>query len=370
MKIRFFHCTIFMAAFYATALFAYERGMEHPRQQEIITLSSPLLAIEIMPESAGRISSIKLPAPYGELLAPSRISDIEETPLFRYAKDNMNGIFELFWENKLNGNSRMPVQEKTDSYLVLDGRFYGNIQLDLKRQITLIPDALEIRIQSTFTNRSGKMWKLRPWIHLVGMPPSIPQIPQQPGTHYRPGFGIVGNASRPELFTFNKNNNFLPPGANYLGVKLAGKKVVWALMLPERTLQNDGIFYSWGDGNRGGIQTSEIIWPEFQLQNDESATINYSILIFTGLEQLNGIISKTGIEIRENKLIASFAANEPERIITFFYKNADGSENPVTIRIAPGQAGTQQEITMPWNTRPIEITWQIGNGEKQALFFP
>jgi hypothetical protein len=146
--------------------------------------------------------------------------------------------------------------------------------------------------------------------------------------------------------------------------------VVWALILPENTLQNDGIFYSWGDGNRGGMQTSEVIWPEFQLQNDESATINYSIMIFPGLEQLNGIIGKTGIEINGNQLLVSFAADEPERIVTFFYKNADGSENSAAIKIAPGRAGTQQVIAMPWSTRPVEITWQTGNGEKQTLFFP
>ncbi|MBE6365866.1 MAG: hypothetical protein E7053_09015 [Lentisphaerae bacterium] len=370
MKIRFFHCAAFMATICATTLSAYERGVEHPRRQEIILLASPRLAIEIMPESAGRISSIKLPAPYGELLAPSRVSEIEETPLFRYPKDNMNGIFELFWENRINGSNPMRVVAQTQNSLTMECRFYGNILLDLTRQITLVPDALEIRVQSTFTNRSGKVWKLRPWIHLVGTAPSSPQIPQQPGTHRRPGFGIVGNAPAPKLFTFNKNNNFLPPGANWLGVKLNGKKIVWALTLPEKTLQNDGIFYSWGDGNRGGIQTSEVIWPEFQLPNDGSATINYSILIFPGLEQLNGIIGKTGIEIKDGKLTASFAADEAERIITFFYKTADGSENSATVKLPSGKAGSIQVLSVPWNDRIIEAAWQIGQSPKQPLFLP
>ena len=130
------------------------------------------------------------------------------------------------------------------------------------------------------------------------------------------------------------------------------------------------IFYSWGDGNRGGIQTSEVIWPEFQLPNDGSATINYSILIFPGLEQLNGIIGKTGIEIKDGKLTASFAADEAERIITFFYKTADGSENSATVKLPSGKAGSIQVLSMPWNDRIIEAAWQIGQSPKQPLFLP
>lgn len=349
---------------------AYERGVEYPYQQEMIRLASPFFAIEIMPQSAGRISSVKLPPPYGELLAPSEISVVEETPLFRYPKDNMNGIFELFWGEKLNGSNPMQIQEKTPYSVTLESRFYGNLLLDLRRKISICPDALEIRVQSIFTNRSGKSWKLRPWIHLVGTHPSSPQIPQQPGTHRRPGFGIVGDASVPKLFTFNKNNNFIPPGADWIGTRLNGKKVVWALILPENTLQNDGIFYSWGDGKDNGIQTSEIIWPEFQLPDNSFAAINYTILIFPGLEQLNGIIGKTGIEIRNGKLIMSFAADEPERVVTISYKNSDGSKNSATIRIPSGRAGSQRIIPMPWQNIPLEATWQNGNSPAKALFFP
>ena len=76
------------------------------------------------------------------------------------------------------------------------------------------------------------------------------------------------------------------------------------------------------------------------------------------------------IEIKDGKLTASFAADEAERIITFFYKTADGSENSATVKLPSGKAGSIQVLSMPWNDRIIEAAWQIGQSPKQPLFLP
>lgn len=345
-----------LLTFTTPALSAYERTVSRTVNGKEMKIANKFLALTILPERSGRISSIRVKDRNMELLTPAKVSSVEETPLFFYMTDNMNGIYELFWSKKINGTVGMSCTEIKADKITLDGNFYGNDEIKLYREISLTPDALEINIHTVFTNIADKPAVWTPWVHLVGTPISGAQIPCAPGKHHRAGFGNIGSSELPKLFTFSKFNNYLVPGANWIGVRCKGKNLVWALTLPAGTLDKEGVFYSWGNGKVDGIQSSEVVWPKFNLAPKASGTIDYSFLIFPGLDSLNGIWGHTGVSLMEKngKAVLTFSASRKEaaRQGNLHWQDDNGKMMIHPFKLPELAAGQSHQIILPLKKLP------------------
>ena len=349
---------------------AFERGRKIDVNGREITIGNDRLSLTMLPERSGRITSLYLTGKKLELLTPGKVTAVEETPLFSYTTDNMMGIYELIWGAKINGTVGMKCTAAANK-AVFDGKFYGNIEIDLFREVTIVPDAFELQFKTTITNKAKTPQKIAPWLHLVGNPRSFPQIPQAAGTQRREGFGNIGKNAVPQLFTFGKHNNYLLPGANWIGIVLHGKSVAWALRLPQGTLDKEGVFYSWGDGKVGGIQTSEVVWPKYPLKPQEKFTFTYSIEIFPGLNGLNAIIGHTGmaLEVKNGKLMLKFAASAKEaaRKAVLECKSKEGKVTTFDLAIPALDAGKCIEI--PVNADALPRSAVIRTGGKTYTVF-
>ena len=367
---RLFQFITILSLFAAFTVNAYERGQNKETNGKEVSISNSHLSVTMLPERSGRITSLYLTGKKLELITPGKVTAVEETPLFSYTTDNMMGIYELIWGAKINGTVGMSCTAAANK-AAFDGKFYGNIEIDLYREVTIVPDAFELQFKTAITNKAKTPQKIAPWLHLVGDHRSFPQIPQAAGTQRREGFGNIGKSSTPQLFTFGKHNNYLLPGTNWIGVVRHGKDVAWALRLPENTLAKEGVFYSWGDGKVGGIQTSEVVWPKYPLDPQEKFTFTYSIEIFPGLNGLNAIIGHTGValEVKNGKLVMKFAASTKEaaRKAVLECKSKDGKVTAFDLAIPALDAGKCVEIPVNTNTLPYSAVIRTG-GKTYTVF--
>ena len=351
---------------------AYERGKTVDINGSKVIIKNANLSATILPERAGRITSLYLNGKQLELLTPCKVTAVEETPLFSYSTDNMMGIYELIWGQKINGTVSMKCTAKADNAL-LEGKFYGNIELDLQREITLVPDTFEMLIKCVITNTAKTPQKIAPWIHLVGTPVSTAIIPQSAGPVRRTGFGSVGKSPVPSLATFGKHNNYLPPGADWAAVKFAEKSVVWVIRLPEGTLDKEGVFYSWGDGKVNGIQTTEVVWPAKMIAPMEKLSVSYSIAVFDGLDSVNTVFGSTGAEfaLKDGKLVLKFCASAGEnaRKAVLTCKDKAGTETQYAFDIPALKAGKCAEVTLPAKELPYTAKIKIDGKKEYTVFF-
>ncbi|MBO7329160.1 MAG: hypothetical protein J6W00_10370 [Lentisphaeria bacterium] len=368
---KYFHIFLALSLFASFSASAYERGKTRNVNGKEITLKNKCISMIILPERAGRISSLSLTDKNLELLTPGKVSVVEETPLFSYSSDNMMGVYELIWRAKINGTVGMEYTVNANK-ITFTGKFYGNTEVDLTREVTLVPDALAIEVKSTFTNTAKTDQSLAPWIHLVGAPLTSASLPLAPGTHRRDGFGLIGKNSIPKLFTFGKHNNYLPPGDNWVALRRVGKNVVWALRLPEGTLDKEGVFYSWGNGK--DIQSAEVIWPKHALKPQGKFTINYSLEIFDGLDTINALWGNTGLSLtmKDGKAVLNFVASrkEPARkgVLEWKTGSKDSGKYPFAIpALAPGKSA---EVILPLKAIPeTALIRESSTGKTITLFF-
>lgn len=364
---------IFALFLFAAPVSAYERGTSSVVNGKEIKTANKFLSLTFLPERSGRISSIILKNSNLELLTPTIVSKITETPLFSFVNDNMNGIYELIWGKKINGAIGVEYLQK-DNKICFKGNFYGALEFNIDREVTLIPDALAIEIKAVFTNTAKTAQTLAPWVHLVGTPVSAPQIPCAPGYQRRSGFGKVGFSDIPELFTFKKDNNFLLPGDNWMAVKQIGKNVVWVLRVPAGTLDKEGVYYSWGDGKVNGVQSTEIIWPSKTIAPGQTMDISYCLEIFPGLDSINAMWGNSGVSltVKAGKVVMKFAASrqEPARKAAFEWKNPGKDAGVFRFDIPALAPGESAEITLPLTELPrTAILRDRESGKTATVFF-
>ena len=348
---------------------AFERGRKIDVNGKEITIGNDRLSITVLPERAGRISSIFLKEGKIELLDPSKVSAVMETPLFSYTSDNMKGIYELLWKKKLNGTVGVDCTV-ANGKIIADGKYYGNVEVDLLREISLVPDALALEVKATFSNITASESEITPWIHIIGMPESTALIPLAAAPVHREGFGVLGKFPVPSLFTHGKHNNYLPPGTNWIAVKYTSKNLVWILRLPEGTLDKDGIFYSYGNGK--GLQTSEVIWPKSIVKPQGKVAISYTIEIFPEMDNLNAVCGNTAVSfaLKDGKLALKFCASRKEnaRKAVLICKDKAGTETQYAFNIPALAAGKGAQVTLPANAMPYTAKIII-DGKEYTVFF-
>ena len=278
-------------------VFAYQRNQEIYSSYNKVILKNSFLELTFAPEQLGRLASAKLLKNNVELTDDFKILRYQETPLFYLDTNNFQGIRELFWRQDVSGVSPMKVVKKTDNTITLTSPSYGGTNLAAQKTITLNPQELIVNFNTIFTNVGNKTEKISIWLNLQGSPPALPIIPIL-GKGKVPSRGEVNLYYRPFIFTGATGNSYLPPADSWAGFRLVGRKTSWVMEC--KALKTNGSqFYSWGNvDNRAPIRTVEPILPEFSLKPNETSTpINYRVLVFPGLENINALCNTTAAQL-------------------------------------------------------------------------
>ena len=264
---------------------------------EAAALENRYLALEFLPESMGRISSIRYRPSGKELLSPYKAVILRGNPLFEPVRDNGCGIRELLWGVTMTGAS-IPVatESQTRESITFSSGYYGNTNFGLKRHVRLLPDSLIIETSLEIRNNGGTPASYSVWLNLL---PATPAVPVIPAAAKRPARGRGARWVPPcaTIFSGLPGEASVSPAQCWAGAVLEGGSLVWACEAPSAEFEPDGFFYSWqGNTQSGKVCTFEPVFGSRRLPPGGTQRHDYRILVFPGLSGLRTVLGDCGVD--------------------------------------------------------------------------
>lgn len=351
----------------------YERNVETFSSYRRVTMENPFLLLTFAPDQLGRLASVRLKEKGTELTGEFKLSRYTETPLFYLDSDNFHGIRELFWRRSLSGISPMKEKITAKGKIFFTTPGYGGSNVGLNRTVTLHPEGLWAEFESVLVNNGKSVEKIAVWLNLQGAPPAVPVIPAA-GSGSVPQRGVMNLYHRPFLFNGAGGNSNLPCAAEWAGFTLPGRKVVWVLIA--HGLSRGGYYYSWGNqDNRAPIRTVEPVFSEVAVKpGEKSAPFRYTLAVFPGLENINGLCGPRGIEVvsRGEKVLvricSALPVKEAQKFTLSLFDDKGKNILQMTEELPPVKAGVVAAFEEKCFGKAVSGRVRLGN-VNAPLFF-
>lgn len=284
---------------------------------EAAVMDNRYLTLEFLPDTMGRISSIRYRPTDTELLSPYKALILRGNPLFEPMRDNGCGIRELLWGVTMTGAS-IPVatESRTRESITFSSDYYGNTNFGLRRCVRLPPESLVIETSLEIRNNGITPASYSVWLNLLPAAPAVPVIPAAAKRSAR-GRGERWVPPYDTIFPGLQGEASVTPAQYWAGAVLAGRNLVWACEAPAAEFEPDGFFYSWqGNTQNGRICTFEPVLGSRKLPPGGMQRHRYRILVFPGLNGLRTILGDCGVDavLEPSHAAVKISAASPQKI--------------------------------------------------------